>query len=333
MNVLVVGCGSIGKRHINNLIRLDDIHTIYVYTKAIHCQKDFNDNSKIKFIDSSTHSLNPPIPPLVKGGEGGFSDKPDFAIIANETHKHIDTAISLAESGINLFIEKPLSHSLKKMDVLIKIVKEKDLKVFVAYNLRFLKAMGFIKEQISKRTIGDLYFARIEVGQYLPQWRPDSDYRDSYSASKIKGGGAALDLSHEIDYMRYLFGDPSNWKVIKAKVSDLEIDSDDIFEGIYLYDNNFICSIHMDYLQIEKKRQIRIVGSAGTIICDFVKNEITVNGNNKSSVINDKNMFDINKTYTDEIMHFIESIKRDVEPAITLEDGLKVLRLLEDKNV
>ena len=114
-------------------------------------------------------------------------------------------------------------------------------------------------------------------------------------------GGAALDLSHEIDYMRYLFGDPSNWKVIKAKVSDLEIDSDDIFEGIYLYDNNFICSIHMDYLQIEKKRQIRIVGSAGTIICDFVKNEITVNGNNKSSVINDKNMFDINKTYTDEI--------------------------------
>ena len=89
----------------------------------------------------------------------------------------------------------------------------------------------------------------------------------------------------------------------------------------------------MDYLQIEKKRQIRIVGSAGTIICDFVKNEITVNGNNKSSVINDKNMFDINKTYTDEIMHFIESIKRDVEPAITLEDGLKVLRLLEDKNV
>lgn len=315
MKVLVVGCGSIGKRHINNLIKLNNIESVFVYTKNKNCLKELDNDSKIRTINN-------------------LSDiKPDFAIIANETHKHIDTAISFAERGINLFIEKPLSHSLKKTDTLSKIVKEKGLKVFVAYNLRFLKAMGYIKEQILKKAVGDLYFARIEVGQYLPQWRPDKDYRDSYSASREKGGGAALDLSHEIDYMMYLFGDPSNWKVIKAKVSDLEIDSDDIFEGIYLYDNNFICNVHMDYLQIEKKRQIRIVGSAGTIDCDLVRNEVTVNVNNKNSAINDKSMFDIDKTYTDELTHFIESIKSDVEPAITLEDGVKVLRLLEDKNV
>lgn len=315
MNVLVVGCGSIGKRHINNLIKLNNIESVFVYTKNKYCLKELCNERKIRAINN-------------------LSDiKPDFAIIANETYKHIDTAISLAESGINLFIEKPLSHSLAKTDTLKNIVKEKGLKVYVAYNLRFLKAMGFIKEQISNGAIGDLYFARIEVGQYLPQWRPDSDYRDSYSASKIRGGGAALDLSHEIDYMRYFFGDPINWKVIKSKVSNLEIDSEDIFEGIYLYDNNFICSIHMDYLQLDKKRQIRIVGSEGTINCDLVKNEITVNRNNNNSAINDKGMFDINKTYTDELIHFIESLKKDTEPAITLEDGIKVLRLLEDKNV
>lgn len=315
MNALVVGCGSIGKRHINNLIKLNNIESVFVYTKNKNCLKelDLDNKSKIRTINN-------------------LSDiKPDFAIIANETYKHIGTAISLAERGVNLFIEKPLSHSLKKTDTLLKIVKEKDLKVFVAYNLRFLKAMEFIKEQISKKSIGDLYFARIEVGQYLPQWRPDKDYRDSYSASKIRGGGAALDLSHEIDYMRYLFGEPGNWKVIKAKVSDLEIDSEDIFEGIYLYDNNFICNVHMDYLQLNKKREIRIVGSKGEIICDFIKNKITVN--NKNRVINGKKMFDINKTYTDELIHFIESIKKDTEPVITLEDGIKVLMLLEDKNV
>lgn len=313
MKVLVVGCGSIGKRHINNLIELNNIESVFVYTKNKNCLKELDNDSKIRTINN-------------------LSDiKPDFAIIANETHKHIDTAISFAERGINLFIEKPLSHSLKKTDTLSKIVKEKGLKVFVAYNLRFLKAMGYIKEQILKKAVGDLYFARIEVGQYLPQWRPDKDYRDSYSASREKGGGAALDLSHEIDYMMYLFGDPINWKVVKAKVSDLEIDSEDIFEGIYLYDNNFICNVHMDYLQLNKKREIRIVGSKGEIICDFIKNEITVN--NKNSVINDKSMFDINTTYADELIHFIESVKKDTEPSITLEDGVKVLRLLEDKNV
>ncbi len=315
MNVLVVGCGSIGKRHINNLIKLNNIKSVFVYTKNKNCLKELDNENKIRTINN-------------------LSDiKPDFAIIANETFKHIDTAILLAEKGVHLFIEKPLSHNLDKIDILENIVKEKSLKVYVAYNLRFLKAMGYVKEQISKKAIGDLYFARIEVGQYLPSWRTDRDYKDSYSASREKGGGVALDLSHEIDYMLYLFGDPSNWKVVKAKVSNLEIDSEDIFEGIYLYDNNFICSIHMDYLQIEKKRQIRIVGSAGEITCDLVKNEITVNVNNKSQSINDKNMFDINKTYTDEIMHFIESVKGSVEPAITLKDGIKVLRLLEDKNV
>lgn len=313
MKVLVVGCGSIGKRHINNLVKLNNIESVFVYTKNKNCLKELDNDSKIRTINN-------------------LSDiKPDFAIIANETHKHIDTAISFAERGINLFIEKPLSHSLKKTDTLSKIVKEKGLKVFVAYNLRFLKAMGYIKEQILKKAVGDLYFSRIEVGQYLPQWRPDKDYRDSYSASREKGGGAALDLSHEIDYMMYLFGDPINWKVVKAKVSDLEIDSEDIFEGIYLYDNNFICNVHMDYLQLNKKREIRIVGSKGEIICDFIKNEITVN--NKNSVINDKSMFDINTTYADELIHFIESVKKDTEPSITLEDGVKVLRLLEDKNV
>ncbi len=315
MNVLVIGCGSIGKRHINNLIKLNNIVSVFVYTKNKNCLKELDNENKIKTINNLDDI------------------KPDFAIIANETYKHIDTAISLAERGVNLFIEKPLSHSLAKTDALRNIVKEKGLKAYVAYNLRFLKAMGYVKEQISKKAIGDLYFARIEVGQYLPSWRADRDYKNSYSASREKGGGVALDLSHEIDYMRYLFGDPSNWKVVKAKVSNLEIDSEDIFEGIYLYDNNFICNVHMDYLQIEKKRQIRIVGSEGTINCDLVKNEITVNRDNNNSAINDKGMFDINKTYTDELMHFIESIKRDVEPSITLEDGIKVLRLLEDKNV
>ena len=112
--------------------------------------------------------------------------------------------------------------------------------------------MKYVKDRLSEKIIGDLYFAKIEVGQFLPLWRPDRDYRDSYSASKAKGGGVALDLSHEIDYMRYLLETPVTGKYLKARASKLEIDSDDVFEGIYRYDNNFICNVHMDYLQKDK---------------------------------------------------------------------------------
>ena len=88
------------------------------------------------------------------------------------------------------------------------------------------------EKPISSGAIGSLYFAEIEVGQYLPAWSPLSDYRESYSARKERGGGAASDLSHEIDYMRYLFGDPVSWKIMKSKVSDLDINCEDVFKGL-----------------------------------------------------------------------------------------------------
>jgi len=310
MEVLVAGFGSIGRRHVNNLLNLEDIDRISIYTKV----KDFGDLNKDKI--EIINSLN--------------GVDVDFAIIANETHRHLATAIPLAERGIHLFIEKPLTHNLRDVRVLKEIVERKKVKVFVGYNLRFLGAMMCIKEQLSKRIIGDLYFAKIEVGQYLPLWRPDSDYRYSYSANSDRGGGVALDLSHEVDYMRYLFGDPYCWKVARSKVSKLEIDSEDIFEAVYKYQNGFICNVHMDYLQQDKKREIRIVGSEGTLICDFINKTLRVN---KDSVIKDESIFDINKTYIDELTHFIESIEQNIEPRVTLEDGIKVLKLLEDGSV
>lgn len=313
MKALVVGCGSIGKRHIKNLIKLDNIQDIPVYTKHKDCLQDINDKGRIRLLKS----LN--------------DVEADFAIVANETYKHIDTALLLAKKGIHLFIEKPLSHNLDKVDVLREIAKKKKLKVFIGYNLRFLGAIEHIKEELRKGALGKLYFAKIEVGQYLPLWRPLRDYKDSYSASKKRGGGVVLDLSHEIDYMRYLFGEPFNWGLIKTKVSNLKIDSEDLFEGTYIYKNNFVCNVHLDYLQVPKKRDIKIVGSRGNLICDFIKQEITLKRNDSMGKIKNESLFDIDKSYIDELNSFIKAIEEDKEPEITLEDGIKALRLLKEK--
>ncbi len=314
MHALVIGYGSIGQRHVINLLKIKAIEKIAVCTKNISCENAFKNNKKVEIV-SSLKNINA-----------------DFAIIANETYKHVDTALFLADKGIHLVIEKPLSHDLKRTGLLKKEVARKKLKLCVAYNMRFLGAIKYIKKQLEKNLLGDLYFAQIEAGQYLPLWRK-RDYTESYSAHKSKGGGVALDLSHEIDYMRYLFGNPSSWKVFKARVSKLKINSEDMFEGLYKYDNNFMCSIHLDYLQSEKRRFIRIVGSKGTLICNFAEKYIKIKNDTKETIVSDESMFDFDKTYSDELNHFVGTIQGKTVPYVTLEDGIMALRLLEDKGV
>jgi len=328
MRVLVVGCGSIGKRHVGNLLERDDIEHIFVVTKIDPVSLNLNRHKKVTFIKPpalSTPDLS--YLPLIS-----FS-KSDFAIIANETSKHMDWAISLGRMGINLLIEKPLSHTLDRVAELRNIVDEMKIKVMVGYNLRFLEIMGAIKEYLAKGLLGKIYFAKIEVGQYLPSWRKDVDYRSTYSASKSMGGGVSLDLSHEIDYMKYLFGFPLSWKIIKGKVSDLEITSDDIFEGIYRY-NTYLCNVHMDYLQRQMKRECRIVGSKGSLTCDFVNRRFELQGSVDGDLcIDSPDAFDMDKTYKIELAQFIQAIQGDKSPAITLVDGIDALKLIEEDNV
>jgi len=315
MKVLLVGCGSIGRRHLRNLIALNKVKKIFVYSKVKNYLSGLKDKNKVSLVESLDDV------------------KVDLAIIANETYKHIDTALVLAKKRIHLFIEKPLSHILSgKLNLLKKIISQNKIKVAIGYNLRFLGAIKFIKTILSQQTLGDIYCVKIEVGQYLPSWRNGRDYRVSYSASKRRGGGVALDLSHEIDYMRYFFGDPHSFKTVKAKVSDLKIDSEDIFEGIYIYDR-FICNVHLDYLQKNRKRIIRIEASKGYLVCDLISKKIIIEINGKKKIITDKKLFDLDKTYIWEILSFIRSIKNDHKPEVTFKDGVRVLGLIEVKHV
>jgi predicted dehydrogenase len=319
LKVLVVGYGSVGRRHVANLTRIGGIDEVFVYTKMAG-NGDSNVEKKITFLDASNTTMN----------EACKQARADFAIIANQTYKHIDTALVLAENGLHLFIEKPLSHNKERINVLKEVVQSMQLKVFVAYNLRFLPAIQLIKNQLSQKAIGELYFARIEAGRYLPSWRTSIAYQVCYSAREEFGGGVHLDLSHEVDYMRYLFGDPYNWKTMKSKVSDFEISSKDIFEGLYEYHNGFICNVHMDYLQRKPMRQIRILGSRGSIVCDLVNKWMELRSDESECRFTEERFFKIEDTYVDELRIFMECINSNKYPNITIVDGERVLELLED---
>lgn len=310
MKVLVIGFGSIGKRHVRNLLDIKTVKSIYVVTK-IKPKAEFKKQSKITFTNSYNHKV-------------------DFAIVANQTHKHIKSALTLAQNKIPLLIEKPVSHNLKEIKSLSRLVKKHKIPVLIAYNLRFMPVFNKIKDLLNKKALGMLYFAHIEVGQYLPDWRPGTDYSKSYSAIKERGGGVSLDLSHEIDYMRHLFGSPVKHKIYKEKVSQLKINSDDIFKGTYQFSTGFLCHIHLDYLQIKKQRFIRIVGSKGELFCDLAQGLLKLNTQKNKKQWTSKKLFDLNKTYKDELKHLIDVVNKKDSPKISLNDGIAVLELLKD---
>ena len=319
LNALVVGYGSAGKRHLRNLLRLECIGGVAVCTGMPGAESD----PRVRFISSLGEAES-------RGSiENGF----DFAIVANETGRHMETAIELAGRGIDLLIEKPLSNSLDGVEVLEDAVRQRGLKVGVAYNFRFLGALGRVKEELRKKTIGEALFARIEAGQYLPAWRPGRDYRRSYSASRARGGGVTLDLSHEIDYMRYLFGEPVEWKVMRSKAGSLDIDSEDVFEGVYRFTNGFVCSVHLDYLRSEKRRMISITGSNGAIECDLAGARLRAVREGRSEDMGTPAIFDLEQSYMDELVHFIGSVDNGRNPGPGLEDGIAALRLIEDSHV
>ena len=321
MNVLVVGTGSIARRHIKNLEELDEITQIQVYSSRGSSLKDIPGNKTSE--QKSLVNL----------------EDVDFAIIANETHKHVPTALKLAKQGIHLFLEKPVSHKLQEAQELEKLTAEKGIMVFVGYNLRFLGVIQFLKKEIEKGRFGEIYFAQIEAGQFLPDWRPGRDHKDVFSAHKNKGGGVALELSHELDYMMCLFGFPSQWNFISKKVSRLEIDADDIFEGTFVFKEGFVCNVHLDYLQRSKRRTLKIVGSDGEVDCDIIEKRLTLSETDPKSEqifqssIDEKSLFDIDATYKDELKSFINTINKGSKPEINLQGGLKVLDLLQGQNV
>ena len=208
MKVLLVGMGSIGKRHAR--ILLDRLgHELFAFR-------------------SSESRLNIPGIVEVCSWQEVDGSKPEVAFITNPTMLHIQTALNCAERGMHLFIEKPLSHSLDGIDELKAISDRRALTCYVAYCLRFHPVIVKVKELIHGRRI---YHVRAVSSSFLPHWRPAST--DSYSRHREKGGGVVLDLSHEFDYSKYLFGDITSISGSCGKVSNVTVDVEDYADVIF----------------------------------------------------------------------------------------------------
>jgi predicted dehydrogenase len=314
MKIIVVGYGSIGKRHINNLLLIPNIEII------ICTHRNNVDNSiknKCKIFESLNDCIN---------------EKPVAAVISNVTSLHIQTALKLASAGIHLFIEKPLSNNLENIKELSNIVHDKKLITFMGYNLRFHNCIKKIKELLENNEIGKVISVNVESGSYLPDWHLDEDYRDSYASKENLGGGVVLTCIHEIDYLHWFFGEIKELFAITGKFSDLKIEVDDLASVIIKFSNNIIAQLHLDFFQRPDFRCCKIVGINGTIYWDSTNNIVKVYDIKLKKWIEKINIINYqrNDMYFDEMKYFLDCVANNKNSNNNIDNGISTLKTALD---
>ena len=314
-SVLIVGYGSIGKKHLENFLQFKDIQ-LTVYTKRNDLQL-LRENG-IKISDSLTECLK---------------ENPDVGVITNETSLHIPIAIKLAKEGLDLFLEKPLSNSLKDVEKLRAIVKKKKLITQMGCNLRFHPCIKKIKSLIEHQKIGRIISAQVQNYSYLPDSHRWEDYRKSYAARKDLGGGVILtNAIHEIDYLYWFFQEVENVISISGKFSDLDIKAEDYVSGLLKFKNKIIGELHMDYFQRPDFRSCKIRGTKGEIYWNSNDNCVNIyNINKKKWETKFDNGFSHNldtySSYVEELKHFLKCVKHRKETINDLEQGVRTLKI------
>lgn len=315
--ILIVGYGSIGKRH-------------------LRVARDLMPHADIRIL---RHRKTNEIPEYANGCfstiEEAITFTPQVAIIASPAPFHVGTAMTLARSGIHLLIEKPLSASLSGVEELIQICQKQSVVLSIGYNLRFLPSLQHFRMLLGEGVIGKVISVRCEIGQYLPSWRLNSDYRQGVSAKQELGGGVLLELSHELDYLRWIFGEISWVKATLSRQSALEIDVEDTAHltlgFIPALDGRQLTGVvNLDFIRHDTTRLCTAIGEKGSLRWNGLTGEVLIH---EAGTGKWKNLFQYSsqpdESYIAEWTNFIDCVSNNKLPLVTGVDGLEVLKIIE----
>jgi len=314
---LIVGFGSIGKRHRKLLETLFPHSNLKILrSHNLNVDKEFKNEIFLNIEEAR----------LIK---------PDVTVVCSPAPTHVLFAQIFADVKSHIFIEKPISTSPDGIKHLIRTCNENKRVLQVGYNLRFSESLQKFKEIVGSGKLGGLQRIECEAGQYLPDWRPESDYRLGVSARKELGGGVLLELSHEIDYLRWIFGQV-NWVSGKlSNESDLEINVEDTARFKMGFNpindlNGLVADVTLDFVRRTPTRFCRVYGSMANLEWNGLSGEVSIfvhNHSNWEKIYKDPN--DLSKTYELEWLSFMDSVSTGCKPFVTGEDGLRVIEIIE----
>lgn len=302
MNILIIGLGSIAKKHIKAIGLVKPQAQIF----ALRSSKDAETYQNVQNI----YSLRE------------LAVKPDFVLIANPTQMHGEAINQSLSFSCPLFIEKPILDSLIHSEAIREEINSTGVITYVACNLRFHPALVFFRKYLSEIS-PRINEVNIYCGSYLPDWRPGRDFRKIYSANANMGGGAHLDLIHEIDYCTWLFGTPLNVNTLQRSVSSLNIDSIDYAQFSLIYPG-FVANVILNYYRKDTKREIEMITDEDTITVDLLKNRVM---SSCSGAVLFEQPFDISETYLKQMEYFIGHVEKKEQPMNDFSEGLGVLKI------
>jgi predicted dehydrogenase len=324
MKFLIAGLGSIGRRHFRNLIALGEKDIILLRTRKGTLPDD--------------ELAGYPVETNIQ--EALQNHKPEAVIVANPTSMHLDVAIPAAEAGSHILLEKPVSHSLERLDILQRAAEKSGVKILVGFQFRYHPTLNTARELIQSNSLGKILTVHAHWGEYLPQWHPWEDYRQSYAARADLGGGVIVTLTHPLDYLRYLLGDVEALWSFNGHVSPLEIDVEDAAEIGLKFENGAVGGVHVNYFQRPPVHRLEIIGTDGTLRWDNADGILhfyqypssfgSYSDHPPAPTLESfapPEGFDRNQLFLSQTYHFIEVVRGKAEPVCNLEDGIEALRL------
>ena len=305
--IAFVGLGSIATRHLKNVAAFlnnrGDAYSIDLY------------RSQLRPLPEELAALVKEV--YLYGDEIPAERQYDVVFVTNPTSMHYETLERFCKNTKSFFIEKPVFDSTSVDEAIFK--KLKGIKSYVACPLRYNAVLQYVKNYV---VLDKVFSARAISSSYLPDWRPGQDYRKTYSAHKDLGGGVSIDLIHEWDYLTWLFGMPTECKQMISKVSNLEIDSDDLAAYIGRNEKTTF-ELHLDYLGRQTLRTLDIFTEDDTIHCDLIGGTVSYLKNGKTVKLeSERNAFQMK-----EIEHFFEIINNKTDNDSTPEHAYRVLKI------
>lgn len=311
--VAVVGLGSIGRRHCENLCRLGLAPPVIVRRPG---------------------SPNPAfVPPedsaVVHSNAEALAAGVDLAIVCNPTSLHVGTALEYVEAGIPVVVEKPLAHSLAAGQRLAEAAQRRGVRVVVAYCMRYHPAYALARRLLSEGAVGPVAYAKAWFESYLPAWHPWEDYRRSYAARRDLGGGALRTLDHEIDFLNWCLGRPHRVAGHAGRSGVLEIDADDHAALRLHYPHGITAGVELSLCRRDYARGFEFVGSQATLRFAFDRGRLELAGTGEPQLLWESRGYDLNQMYVDLLTQVLDDLDTGNSHSPAIDDGLATLAVAE----
>ena len=313
-HALVLGGGSIGKRHLRNLLASGRSAAV------VEPREDRRAEIAARHPDArSFASLDAAL------AAGPYQ----AAFICLPTAAHVAPATRLAAEGLHVFMEKPVSHSLEGVRALVELVEGKGLVGFTGFCLRFFAPLQKAAELIHGGRIGRVVTARSFTGVYLPDWHPYEDYRSFYMAKKEMGGGVLLDECHAFDWMQWLCGPIRGVSAVVGTFSDLEVTTDDVCEVIARFGDRAVGSIHLDMVDRSARSEVEVIGTDSTVLVDLEGHTVRLYDHTQRTWERWAFEPSYDRMYVDELEHFFACVEGRARPVVDLRAGWQVQRVID----